>query len=285
LKTPNSEIEIPGPDDVHYAAHVNQTSQTIKVAADYWLHQAHGAMLYELAEEIGAGQIKVNSDWWRAQIHRRALEMIEADDDLRPSYKTKLHQTIENEALYHHAGYASAEEWFMSESSLKRGGMRYELRWIASTLIPWCKSKNIFRSTETADNWFFTPKNKGGESRMRRMRDALPELRRVIENNFGEQELTPQEQRLIVSNMLKEVSGDISDQKLKEDFVSIRGVKPVIRLHKNGDGRWHGHLELDDYQLERFKLQNEFTTVIIIESALRADDDQWYLEGYDWLNA
>lgn len=282
LNLPSSK-EAPKPDEVHYSAWTTSEQYKItKAAAEYWLRVAHEAMLFELSEEINSGQRQVGSNWWRAQVHRRALELIDADDELRPAYQTRLHQEIEDNALFHYAGYNSAEEWFASEASLKKGGMHYELKWIASVLIPWCKANGVFKSDEIADNWFFTVKNSNGESRIRRLRDALPELRRVIVEDLPQgYKLDEQQRRLITANILKEVSGNLPGDKFKEDINEIRGVKPVIRLHRNGDGRWHGELHLDDHQLDRFKLQNQFTTVIIFEEPLRGDYDDWWLEGLE----
>jgi len=277
----SSQNTPPKPEEVHYSAKV-PSSLTVSEAVSHWLHEAKKAILYEYSEEIDAGEMDTTGNWWKAQLHRRALEMIDADDELRPVYQARIYQDIEDNALFHYAGYESAEEWFASEANLKKGGQHYELKALAQIVIPWCKAKNIFKTQADADAWFFTPKNKTGESRMRRLRDILPELKRVIANDYKEP-LTVQEQRVIVSNALKTVAGDLPGETLLLDLNEIRGkTKPVIHLHLNGDGRWHGQLNLDEHQLERFKLQNKYSAIIIVEpEALRAEDEDWWLEGRD----
>jgi hypothetical protein len=259
--------ETPKPEEVHYTAKVQSPQNTIE-AAQYWINEAHKAMLYELCEEINSGQHQVGSNWWNAQVHRRALEMIEADDTMRPAYRTKIHQTIEDEALFSYAGYESSEEWFASEASLRKGGQASDYGFWASILIPWCKANRVFKSSQEADRWFFTPVNSDGSSRMAPLRDATPDLRDIVER--GVYDLDPAEKRTIVSNILADVADpELSRTEKRAKLNSVREAKMTIQIYKNGDGRWHVAGDLTEGQKERLEKDLKFSAVIeVVESPL-----------------
>ena len=253
-------IDIPDPDDIHYSAKV-PTDLTTREAAGWWLHEAQKAMLYELAEEIEAGQHEVGSNWWKAQVYRRALELIQADEDMRPAYKMSLHKTIEDEALYSYAGYESAEEWFTSESSLRKGGYASDLKWWGAFLIPWVKEQKIFGSDELADRWFFTPVNTDGSSRHGALRDATSDLRDIADRNVYD--LPPSEQKLLVKNILAQVENiEMSRSEKKAALNEVRSTKMELNIYQNGDGKWHVAGDLTDHQKERLFRDLQFSAII-----------------------
>ena len=251
----------PKPDEVHYSAK-KQSSVTITEAYLYWLVEANKAMLYQLAEEIEAGEYEVGSEWWNAQVHKRALELIQTDETMLPAVKTRILATIENEALYAYAGFESAEEWFACQSSLGRGGQATDYKWIASTLIPWCKAEQIFDSPASADHWFFTPTNGDGSSRYGALRDAITDLRDIIERDVYP-DLAPQEKKTIVTNILGNVADTTKTRSEKRVLLNeVRGAKMVIQIHKNGDGLWHLTGNLTDHQKERLLKDLKYSAII-----------------------
>ena len=251
---------IPDPDDVHYTAKP-PTDLATKEAGKWWLVEAHRTMLYELAEELHDGHYRVGSPWWIAETHKRALELIQADDDMRPAYRTRLYKAIEDGALYSHAGFESAEEWFICTSSLRKGGYASDLRWWGSFFIPWCKQQGIFKDDEATDRWFFTPVNKDGSSRHGALRDATSDLRDLTERNVYD--LPPSEQQVYVKNILAQVEDiTLTRGEKKAKLNEVRNAKMVIEIFKNGDDKWHIKGDLTDHQKERLERDLQFSAII-----------------------
>jgi hypothetical protein len=253
-------IDIPKAEEVHYSAKI-PTDLTTEEAARWWRKQADNAMRYQLSEEIEAGQHKVGSKWWIAEVHKRALELIEADDDMRPAYRTRIYQAIEDNALYSDAGYESSEEWFKSTSALRHGGFASDLRWWGSFFIPWCKQNKVFESDEAADRWFFTPVNQDGSSRQGPLRDATPDLRNLTERNTYD--LPPSEQVIYVKNIIAQVQDiNLTRNQKKARLNEVRQAKMVIEIYRSGSDQWHIYGDLTDHQKERLERDLQFSAII-----------------------
>ena len=265
LRVDGVEYDIPDPDDVHYSARP-KTLLNARVGKEYWLHEAQRALLFELAEEISDGHYRPGSPLWGAKRYLKAFEMMENADDIAPAIKIQLIQDIEDGALYGYAGYESAEEWFASESSLRKGGYQSDLRWWGNYFIPWCKQQEIFEDEETADRWFFTPVNSDGSSRQGALRDATSDLRDITERNVYD--LPPSEQRLIVQNILRNVADPtLTRQEKKAKLNEVRNAKMEISIYRNGDGKWHVYGDLTDHQRERLERDLQFSAIIKLVEA------------------
>jgi len=263
-----TEVELSLHEEVHYTAKVKTDKTTIE-AAKWWLSQARKVLTLELSEEIVSGQYKVGSDWWQAQVYKRALEMIEADDDMRPGYTTKLQVEIEDKALYGAAGYSSSEEWFKSESSLRKGGLASNMKWWGEFLIPWCKQNAIFDSPGKADEWFYTPLNADGSSRYGALRDATTDLRDIADRNVYD--LAPSDQIKYVRQILGLVERtDITRQQKAAELNQIRFAKMELEIYQDESG-WHVKGDLTDHQIERLKHDLMFSAIIKIVDAPETD--------------
>lgn len=258
------EVELANHDEVHYTAKVKTSITTIE-AAKWWLSQAHRVLTLELAEEIVSGQYKVGSEWWQAQVYKRALELIEADEDMRPGYTVKLQSEIEDKALYGAAGYSSSEEWFKSESSFRKGGIASNMKWWGDFLIPWCKQHNIFGSPGKCDEWFYTPLNADGSSRYGALRDATTDLRDITDRNVYD--LSPTEQEMYARRILGLVERtDLTRQQKAVELNSIRFAKMELEIYQDENG-WHVKGDLTDHQIERLKKDLQFSAIIKVAEA------------------
>ncbi len=234
---------------------------TVDEAVDFWLNQGHQSLYRDLQEEVKEGHYDITSKRWRALVYIRALELLQVHDEIAPATKTRLFQEFEGQGLFGDAGFASAEEAFASISSFKSGGQASDLRFIASTLIPYCKYVKAFSSDKKCEEWFYSH-----HPRIR-ITGVPTALRDAIAN------LEEPERRQIVTNILAAISEQDpnGDYKMKrkeiEAYVgNVRSNKPEIYIYKNGDGNWHvREFSLTNEQLERFTECNRFTAVVIIE--------------------
>jgi len=275
----------PDPNDLHYTVGINIGLNNVERAAKYWLHEAHKSLMYELSEEVYNGEYVPESSKWKSKVHLRALELMEMDDDMRPAYRTKILQVIEDEALYHYAGYESSEEWFASEAGLKKSGQRSDYLWIAKTLIPFCKQTSILGNDSETDAFFFMPKNTDGSSRMAPMRAAITDLKDVVERNIYE--LNEDEQAVVVKNLLDNAADATKTPTEKKQYINqvreyLNGQhesKMEIKLYKNGDGRWHiTDTHLTDHQLDRLKADLQWSAHIIF----LGEEQPEVTEGISW---
>ncbi len=242
----------------------NQLDKITLAAVDSKFNEARQVIEFELAEEISDG--RYTPDQIEAIAFLKSLELIEVERSMLSAIHVQLLGRIDRQAIYAKAGYNSAREWFAAEASFKRGGQAHDYQWIADTLIPYCKSNKIFPSAKVADKWFRNHKNLDGSSRVRQIRIAIPELRRVIGDEYG---LDPEEK----NELVQLICGMIQDPaikagKLREHLNTVREAKPVIQVYKNGNGKWHVvEFEMTDRQLNRFQDQNGHSTIIDIVTA------------------
>lgn len=272
--------DTPKPEDVHYTGKV-ETAATIKEAAKYWVRQADTVLRYELAEQINAGEFSTASEWWRSETHKRAIELINTDEQLRPGYKADLWKTIEDEALYHHAGFESSEEWFTSSG--KGGGAGHDEQWWGSFLIPWCKANGVFKDDAAADLFFLTPVNVDStgkkKSRYGPLHDATSTLRDIIERDVYS--ISIEEQADLVRGILLTVADPTKKRSEQKAAFNVTKSKMLLTVHKMGDDEWILQGILTERHLERLKKDLFFSANIDITTpeALGLERES----GLDWV--
>lgn len=294
----------PSPDELHYSAK-NISAEVIGQGVKEWKEKAEKTLEYELAEEIQAGEYDGKPLLWKALVHSKTLDLLDSHSDMSDAISMAVITVIEDEALYHYAGCETAEEFFNAIGSQKKGSQRYDLLNLAR-IAQWCKSKNVQLlepSDNTADHWvsvsldqWFVSENKDGVVRQKRLRAALPELRRVTgqaRENYVEvlteevkKELLLEEvpekdreaeisrrllakQKELVTNILNAAADHTmttDDYKIK---LNARDTKPVIVIYQNGNDSWHvREFVMTDRQKERFFQQNQFSAIIKVENPI-----------------
>jgi len=293
----------PSPDDLHYSSK-KVTSETIADAVKEWTQRADEVLQFELAEEIQAGDYKGKPKLWKALVYLKTLDLLDAHKDMSDSISVDLISTIEDEALYHYAGAESAEEFFNAMGSQAGGSARYDLLNMAR-VSRWCESANV-ELLEPVDNaasaWtpvpinqWFLGKNQDGTVRHKRLRVALPELRRItgmaktnyievlqaeVDRELDEEKVEEKDreevgrarlhlkQKTLVEGILNQAANHTLSNEEYKETLNVRNSKPVIVIYKNGNDTWHVRsFDMTDHQKERFLDRNQFAAIIKVESS------------------
>lgn len=314
----------PNPETIHYAAKKFDKS-AIAQGVTAWLAAAEESLRLELAEEVQSGDYDGKEMLWKALVHSKSLDMLDQHEDMADAIRVAIIQVIENEALYHYAGCETCEEFFFTIGSDKSRGERSDLLNLAR-IATWVKQNNVelyepvmvnicnrcshllkecrcqkpiydkkkMWQESPVDDWFMS-NNKDGSSRRRRLRAAVPELRRIIglnekesyvpvlqaeireelekDNDFPREKIEAEVQQRVIEQQ-KTFAGNIlrgaADHTIKlsdyeQQLNIIRNPKPVIKMYRNGGGKWHVEsFEMTDHQMERFMKQNKFSAIIEI---------------------
>lgn len=293
-----------GPDELSYVG-MNADDNSMKLGTKDYLNQAENYLRWELAEELAAGEYDGKPLRWRAMVFRKATALIENHRFLQDHIMVELLNKIEEEALFHHAGQSTAEEMLEHEAEGSSSSYRNNMLNLAR-IVRYAKQINT-KFIEPIDNtceeftqidpdeWFRRKTNRDGSSRLRRLRTAIPEFRRLFGldknnsyvpdlkaeaeqeaiNNGVEDENLPEEiarrtrgkQRIFAGNIFKAAADHSLTSAQYEQKINIRESKPVIHAHPpNGQGpTWLVNSSMTDPQFGSFKDRNKYAAIFEIE--------------------
>jgi hypothetical protein len=253
----------------------NVVSDNARKYFDWYIEWATERVAHLYSEEIREGEITGLA--LDALIHLEALAGTEQERQSLTQTQLMLIYESYTQALFHHAGFASIDEWLDSRGINIADRKLKDLKTLATVVIPWCDAYGVVIDGEKVGVYWFA-RQVEGKNLANRARYALDLMLEVINQNW------PVANR---RDELQTILGWVADPRitntvLKEQLESggLRGAPPPkITMYVNGSSVQLEFDLQDKKQLRWLKARLTGADITIIDrQAIYID------QGLAWLN-